>query len=726
MKNKFVYLALAALFIVTAANAQQKKEITLEDIWAKGTFRAKGIDELNFTKDGEHYTKANDKGQIVKVNIAKPTQVTVLFDYNEVSPKIPVESYTFSDDEQYLLLYAETEAIYRHSTRGKYYVYNIATKKVTEVNNGKKVMYASFSPKADKVAFIDENNLKVHDLTTDEVTAITTDGEFNKIINGSSDWVYEEEFAIDKCYFWSPDGARLAYIRFDESGVREFSFDKYGTLYPEGYKYKYPKAGEANSLVSVHVYDVAAKKTVLVDIGKNPDQYIPRIGWTAEVTKLLVVRMNRTQNQLDMLIADATTGATNLIYTETSNTYVDIHEGNGNFFTFLADKKRFIMQSDKDGYSHLYLYDVTGKLINQVTTGKWDVLKINAIDEKNGLIYYTAFAESPMRNEVYSIKFDGTKNTKLTTQPGRYDAKITPNSKYIFLQYSNSANPPVYTINDNKGKQLQVLEDNAALKNKMGEYNLSPKEFFTFKIESGEDLNGWMIKPANFDATKKYPVLMFVYGGPGSQTVTDDFGGANFFWYQLLAQKGYIVVSVDNRGTGARGVAFKNSTYLKLGQKETEDQIAGAQYLATLPYVDAKRIGIQGWSFGGYMSSLCITKGNEYFKMAIAVAPVTNWKFYDSIYTERFLDTPQNNKKGYEDNSPINFVNMLKGKYLLVHGMADDNVHFQNSVEMVDALEKANKQFDFIMYPGKNHGIYGGNARLNLYTKMTNFILENL
>ena len=726
MKNKFVYLALAALFIVTAAHAQQKKEITLEDIWMKGTFRPKGIDELNFTKDGEHYTKANDKGQIVKVNIAKPTQETVLFDYNAVSPKIEFENYAFSSDEQYLLLYAETEAIYRHSTRGKYYVYNIATKKVTEVNNGKKVMYASFSPKADKVAFIEDNNLKVQDLATGEVAAITTDGEFNKIINGSSDWVYEEEFAIDKCYFWSPDGARLAYIRFDESGVREFSFDKYGTLYPEGYKYKYPKAGEANSLVSVHVYDVAAKKTVLVDVGKNPDQYIPRIAWTAEATKLLVVRMNRTQNQLDMLIADATSGATNMIYTETSNTYLDIHEGKGNFFTFLADKKRFILQSEKDGFNHLYLFDISGKLINQITKGNWDVSDINAIDEKNGIVYYTAYGESPMRNEVYSIKFDGTKNTKLTTQQGRYDAKFTPNNKYIFLQYSSNFTPPVFTINDNKGKQLQVLEDNASLKNKMGEYNLSPKEFFTFKIESGEELNGWMIKPANFDPAKKYPVLMYVYGGPGSQTVTDEFNSGWFFWHQMMAQKGYIIVSIDNRGTGARGVAFKNSTYLNLGQKETEDQITGAQYLATLPYVDAKRIGIHGWSFGGYMSSLCITKGADYFKAAVAVAPVTNWKYYDSIYTERFLDTPQNNKKGYEDNSPINFVNKLKGKYLLIHGMADDNVHFQNSVEMVDALNKANKQYEFYMYPGKNHGIYGGNTRLHLYTKLTNFILENL
>lgn len=725
MRKPFFYLAALTLFIISAANAQQKKDISLEDIWSKGTFRPKGIDDLRFTKDGEHYTKLDEKGRVVKVNIAKPSEVTVLYNPDEVKPAVSVDDYSFSDNEQFLLITTETEAIYRHSTRSKVYVYDIAAKKVMAVNEGKKVMYATFSPKADKVAFIEENNLKIQAIGG-EVESITTDGEVNKVINGASDWVYEEEFAIDRCYFWSPDGTRIAYIRFDESGVKEFSFDKYGTLYPEGYKYKYPKAGEDNSKVSVHLYDVATKKTQMVDVGKNPDQYIPRIAWTADPAKLLVIRMNRTQNQLDILFADAATGKTNMVYTETSNQYVDIHEGDGNFFTFLNDKKHYIIQSEKDGYNHLYLYDMSGKLVNQITKGSWDVASVNGIDEKNGIVYYTSYEESPMRNNVYSIKLDGSKKTKLTTGNGRYSARFTPNYKYMFLTFSSSMVPPVYTIADNKGKQLQVLEDNIALKNKLDEFNLSPKEFFTFKNENGNDLNGWMIKPTNFDPTKKYPVLMYVYGGPGSQTVTDEYNAGWFFWHQLMAEKGYVIVSVDGRGTGARGSAFKKSTYRELGKYETEDQIQTAQYLGTLPYVDAKRIGIIGWSFGGYMSSLCITKGAEYFKAAIAVAPVTNWRYYDSIYTERFLDTPQNNAKGYDDNSPINFVNKLKGKYLLVHGTADDNVHFQNSVEMVDALVKANKQFDLFFYPNKNHGIYGGNTRLHLYTKITNYILENL
>jgi dipeptidyl-peptidase-4 len=704
----------------------QKKDITNEDIWLKGTFRPKGIDELNFTKDGEHYTKATDKGLVIKYNIANPKDSLVVFNPATVSPSIEIESYVFSDDEQYLLFSAESEPIYRHSFRAKFFVYNIATKKLTEVHGGKKVRYATFSPKADKVAFIDDNNLCVQFLANGLVNNLTSDGANNKIINGATDWVYEEEFAIDKGFFWSPDGNKIAYLRFDESGVKEYSFDNYGPLYPEAYKYKYPKAGEDNSIVTVNIVDLTTSKTTPVDIGKNTDQYIPRIAWTADPSKLLVVRMNRTQNQLDMLFADASTGKTNIIYTENSNAYIDIHEGDGNFFTFLKDNKRFVISSEKDGYNHLYLFDMGGKLINQITKGKWDVASLDGIDEKNGIVYYTSHEEGAIFTTAYSVKLDGTKKTKLSTQKGHNSPRYTPTFKYMFNMYSSNFIPPVYTINDNKGKQLQVLEDNANLKKRMDEYNLGTKEYFTFQIETGDTLNGWMIKPANFDPAKKYPVLMYVYGGPGSQTVTNEFTVGWFFWHQMMASKGYIIVSIDNRGTGARGAAFKKATYRDLGKYETEDQISGAKYLATLPYVDAKRIGIHGWSYGGYMSSLCITKGADYFKTAIAVAPVTTWRYYDSIYTERFLDTPQKNAKGYDDNSPINFVSKLKGNYLLVHGTADDNVHFQNSVDMVDALVKANKQFEQFFYPNKNHGIYGGNTRLHLYTKLTNYILEKL
>lgn len=716
----------ALVLFVTAVQAQNKKDVTVEDVWLKNVFRAKGIDDLRFTKDGMHYTKATDKGLVVKYNIANPKDSVVLFNPANVSPAIALDSYDFSDDEQHIVLSAEPEPIFRHSFRAKYYVYTIATKKLVEVHGGKKVRYASLSPQADKIAFVDDNNLMVQFLPNGLVNSLTSDGEYNKIINGATDWVYEEEFAIDKAYFWSPDGSKIAYLRFDESGVKEFSFDMYGPLYPEAYKYKYPKAGEANSIVTVNIVDMATAKTTPVDIGKNTDQYIPRIAWTADPNKLAVVRMNRTQNQLDILYADAATGKTSIFYTENNNAYIDIHEQEGNFFSFLDDKKRVVISSEKDGYNHLYLYDVSGKLINQITKGNWDVAQLNGIDEKNGVLYYTSHEEGAMYKTVYSIKLDGTKKTKLSSQKGTNDARFTPNFKYLFNMHSSSYSPPLFTIHDNKGKQLMVLEDNAGLKATMGNYNLGTKTFFKVAIETGDSLNGYMIKPANFDATKKHPVLMFVYGGPGSQQVTDNFGGAVYFWHQAMAAKGYIIVCVDNRGTGGRGAAFKKATYRNLGGLETEDQITAAKYLATLPYVDAARIGIHGWSYGGYMSSLCITKGADVFKTAIAVAPVTTWRYYDSIYTERFLDTPQNNAKGYDDNSPINFVNRLKGNYLLVHGTGDDNVHFQNSMDMVDALVKANKQFEQFFYPNKNHGIYGGVTRYHLYTKMTNFLLEKL
>lgn len=725
MKKIFSALALF-LFVAAQAQTAQKKDITLEDIWANRTFAPKGIDELNFTADGDHYTKIDADGRIVKVNIPDPTKVTVLFDPSKLKPEVAIDGYSFSPDEKLILISTESEQIYRHSIKAKYYTYDIANNVLAVVNEGKKIRYAEFMPVTNNIAFVEDNNILFQHWNTNSIQKVTADGAFNSIINGATDWVYEEEFAIDKAYFTSPDGKNIAFIRFDESGVKEYSFDNYGTLYPEGYKYKYPKAGEDNSKVSVLIYNIASGTTTTVDIGKNPDQYIPRIAWTEDPAKLFVVRMNRTQNQIDLLLADAATGKSNMIYTETSNTYIDIHEGDGNFFNFLKDKKRFIITSEKDGFNHFYLMDMNGKVINQITKGNWEVEKLCGIDEKNSTIYYTSHEEGAIYKTLYSIKFDGSKKTKLSTQKGLNDPQFTPTCKYYLNMYSSTFIPPVFTVHDSKGKLLSTLENNVALKDKLKDYNLGSKEYFSFKIASGDSLNGWMIKPPGFDPNKKYPVIMYVYGGPGSQTVTDEYNVGWFFWHQMMAQKGYLVVSVDNRGTGARGAAFKKCTYRELGKYETEDQISTAKYLGTLPFVDASRIGIHGWSFGGYMSSLCITKGADYFKTAIAVAPVTNWRYYDSIYTERFLDTPQNNSKGYDDNSPINFVNRLKGKYLLIHGMADDNVHFQNSVEMVDALNKANKQYEFYMYPGKNHGIYGGNTRLHLYTKLTDFILKNL
>ncbi len=557
------------------------------------------------------------------------------------------------------------------------------------------------------------------DLSNGNTTQITNDGEKNKIINGASDWVYEEELVLVQAFEWSPDGNKIAFFRFDESNVKEWLMKMYGELYPYEERFKYPKAGEENSKVEVFIYHLDSKKTIKANI---PDtyEYISRINWTNDSKNLALQTLNRHQNKLQIYLSDANTGESKSIYKEENEKYIEVPTTE-----FLSSKDQFIITSEKDGFNHIYLYDINGNLVSQVTKGNWDVTDFYGVDESKGLVYYQSAEVSPLQRHVYSIKINGTSKKQLTVKKGQNNADFSNGLKY-FINYNTDANSPHFiTLNDNTGKQKRILVDNEDLRKKMDATNLSKKEFIKVKV-NGDELNTWVIKPQNFDETKKYPLFMFVYGGPGSQTVEDSWGSFNYFWFQHLASLGYMVVSVDNRGTGARGEAFKKVTYKQLGKYETEDQIAAAKYFASLPYIDGSRIGIFGWSYGGYMSSLCLTKGADVFKTAIAVAPVTNWRFYDNIYTERYMQTPQENADGYDDNSPINHVEKLKGKYLLIHGMADDNVHFQNATEMTTALIKSNKQFEQFSYPNKNHGIYGGNTRLHLYYLMTNFIKENL
>lgn len=714
-------------FSIVIANglSAQKKSITLEDIWKTGTFRSNAVYGLVSMKDGIHYsTLKNDS--IYSYEYEKATPPRFIVSKNELKIN-SIDNYQFSSDESKLLIATETEHIYRHSTRENYYVYDLKTKTVNPVSTGEKQMHARFSPDGTKVAFVRANNLFIKDLVSGKETQVTKDGKQNNIINGATDWVYEEEFAISTAHFWSPDSKKIAFYKFDESQVKEFSFDEFNNqLYPTQYRFKYPKAGEKNSIVTIHVYDLTNGSDKLMDIGKETDQYIPTIQWTQDANTLSMVRMNRYQNKLDLLFANAATGESKSVYSESSDTYIDIHEGEGNYARFTTDKKNFLIQSEKDGYNHLYLYDITGKLVNQVTKGNWDVASVEGIDEKAQTIFYTASETTATEKDIYSIKMDGSAKKKISTEKGVHAPEFSTGMKYYINTFSDANNPATIAIYNQQGKQIRVLESNNALKNKMKEFGLSPKELFTFKTSENIELNAWMIKPADFNAAKKYPVFLTFYGGPGRNMVNNSFDGSNFFWFQMLAQKGYIVICVDNRGTRYRGAAFKKSTYKQLGKLEVADQIEAAKYMGTLPYVDKTRIGTFGWSYGGYLSSLCITKGADYFKAAIAVAPVTNWRYYDNIYTERFMSLPQENASGYDDNSPINHVNKLKGKYLLVHGSGDDNVHYQNTMEMVNALVNANKQFDLFIYPDKNHGISGGNTRLHLYTKMTDFILNNL
>ena len=722
MNLKSILSSLAILFLAQCVIAQEKM-IQLEDIWARRTFSPEWVWGINSMNDGVHYSSLNygeNNVYITQYSYETGDSILTIVDSKDLDG-ISFSDYSFSEDEKKVLLPTETESIYRYSSRSNYYVYDRETKKAEELSEGKQRL-AQFSPDASKVAFVKENNIFIKDIINNTELQVTFDGEINKIINGATDWVYEEEFAFDNGMQWNASGNKIAYYRFDEEKVPEFSMDLFTDLYPSQSQFKYPKAGETNSTIELFIYDLDSNKTTKANINTEEEFYIPRIKWTLDENVLSVQRMNRHQNQLDFILVDAKDGSSQTIFTENDAAYIDVTDN----LTFLNDGKYFIWTSEKSGYNHIYLYNLKGKQVRQITKGNYDVTDFYGIDESNNTVYFASSERSPMHRDVYAVQLNGKNKKTLTNKIGTNSATFSTNYKYFINQYSNANTPYYFSLFDAKGNEVRMLKDNSNLKNSLSEYALSQKEFFNFKTTEGIDLNGWMMKPHNFDETKQYPVFMYLYGGPGSQQVTDSWGGSNFLWYQMLTQQGYIVACVDNRGTGARGSEFKKCTYQQLGKLETEDQIEANRYLANLPYVDGSRIGIFGWSYGGYMSSLCLLKGADEFKMAIAVAPVTNWRYYDSIYTERYMRTPQENASGYDDNSPINHVEKLKGKYLLVHGSADDNVHYQNTMEMTNALVNANKQFDLFIYPNKNHGIYGGYTRLHLFTKMTNFIEENL
>ena len=722
MKIKSILSVLIIFFLAQSVIAQEKM-IQLEDIWASRTFSPEWVWGINSMNDGLYYSSLNygkDNVYVTKYSYETGDSLSTIIDSKDLDG-ISFEDYSFSTNEQKVLLPTETESIYRHSTRSKYYIYD-RERKTTQVLSEGKQRLAQFSPDASKVAFVRENNLFIKDLTGDSETQVTTDGERNKIINGATDWVYEEEFAFDKGFQWNASGTKIAYYRFNEEAVPEFSMDVFSELYPSQHRFKYPKAGEANATVEIFIYDLALNNTIEANIETETEFYIPRIKWTKDENVLSVQRMNRHQNNLDFILVNANDGSAKTIFTETDEAYIDVTDN----LTFLNDGKHFVWTSEKSGYNHIYLYNLKGKQVRKITKGDYDITDFYGLDENTNTVYFASAERSPLHRDVYSVQLNGKNKTILTNKVGTNSATFSSNYKYFINQHSDANTPYYFSLFDAKGNEVRSLKDNISLNTTLSEYALSQKEFFNFETSEGVNLNGWMMKPHNFDPTKEYPVFMYLYGGPGSQQVTDSWGGSNFLWYQMLTQQGFIVACIDNRGTGARGAAFKKCTYQQLGKLETQDQIEANRYLAGLPYVDGKRIGIFGWSYGGYMSSLCLLKGAEYFKMAIAVAPVTNWRYYDTIYTERYMRTPQENASGYDDNSPINHVEKLKGEYLLIHGSADDNVHYQNTMEMANALVNANKQFDLFIYPNKNHGIYGGYTRLHLFTKMTNFIKQNL
>lgn len=713
------------------------KALTNELIWSGRTFSTEMVGGLASMNDGEHYTvveRDGDETVLARYAYRTGQRVDILLRQGELAradndTPLDLGSYSFSGDERKLMIADAEEPIYRYSSMAHHYVFDRDTRRLaplTDVTKAKQRL-ATFSPDGSKAAFVRDNDLYVVDLATLKETRMTTDGEWNKILNGATDWVYEEEFTLVQGYAWSPDGSKILYLRSDESDVPEFDMAMYqGQLYPSEYRFKYPKAGEANSVVSLHVFDIPSGSTTDVPLGVDGEAYVPRIGFTAKGEPWFM-RMNRLQNEkLILTVQLPPPGSRALptlqeVYREKSGTYVEVTDD----LHFLKDGSGFILTSEQSGWNHVYHVPFGGKP-KPLTSGAWDVLEVKGIDERNKRVVFTA-AKSGIRSvDVLAVPLSGKGIITLSPMGGTNDAEFSTGFRYFINTRSTNNNVPVVTLHEGNGKQVKVLKDNAALAEAMRAHAVQPVLDFAAEVSPGLTLHGWMIRPPGFQEARRYPVLVTQYSGPNSHDGGDRFGGRNALWYQLLAHKGYIVVCVDPRGTGHRGKELRHITYGQLGKYEVEDHIALAKWLQQQPYVAPDRIGIWGWSYGGYMSSLCITKGAEVFKAAIAVAPVSNWRYYDTIYTERYMGLPKDNASGYDDNSPINHVGKLKGNYLLIHGLADDNVHYQNAAEMVNALVKQNKQFDQFMYPDRNHGIYGGNTRLHLFQMMTEWLERKL
>lgn len=723
------HLLLLLMLVATLVTFGQTKKITIEDIWNDFKFYPRGVAGYTAMPKSDYYTVIKRAG-IERYSFATGERVDMLLSNDDLERLShgavnisKVSGYEFSSDEKRMVIAVEEESIWRRSSLAFYYVYDLVNKTLTMVaDTNTKLHFAFLSEDGSKVLFARDCDLFYQDMATGKITRITSDGKENAILNGYADWVYEEELDMSSAASWSPDGTKIAFLRFDESRVKEYNFALYDNLYPTDFKYKYPKAGEDNSLVDVYIYDVAAAQLTKIDLGDNSNCYFPRVYWLPNSTDAVVLKLNRHQNQLDFIRYNTVTKAQDIIYTDKNDKWLDVTDD----YYFLKDGKTMIVTSERDGFNHIYKVTLGGE-VKQLTSGKWEVNKIQYVNEAKKQIYYLSNESGVLNRDLYVVNFDGKKKALISSGDGWNQTVFSPNGNFYRNQYSNLNTLPIYTIRDAKGKELRVLNDNQNVQNTMNEYGFVKREIISFTTADGTQLNGWMMKPANFDPNKKYPVMMNCYGGPGSQQVENAYQSAqDYAFYQMLAQHGYISVCVDGRGTATRGDEFKKIIYQQMGKYEAIDQIATANWLKTLPYVDGSRIGIWGWSFGGYLSALSMFRGEGAFKMAISVAPVTNWRYYDNVYTERFMRTPQENPDGYDMNSPTTYANQLKGKYLLIHGTADDNVHFQNAMELIKGLNEAGVEYDQFFFPNKNHFILGGNTRTYLYTKLAKYILENL
>ena len=735
MKRLCILLAFFAC--VTTFFAQSNKDLNLKNI-VDGEYRSEKLRNVTPMADGEHYLQMNKEAtRIVKYSFKTGKEVETVFDVStarECNFKT-FDGYQLSPDETRILIQTETEYIYRRSYVATHYLFSIKNNKLEPLSEAGPQQVPLFSPDGLQIAFVRDNNIYLIKLLYgNSESQVTTDGKFGEVLNGVPDWVNEEEFSYNRAFDFSADSKMIAYVRFDETQVPTFSFMLYEgqfprlkefEYYPGVYSYKYPVAGMQNSKVTVHTFDIKSKVTRKMDLPLDGDGYIPRIRFTKDENALAVMTLNRHQNRFDLYFANPRSTVCKLIVRDESPYYINDY----NFENIVFYANNFSFLSEKDGYNHLYWYSIGGNLIKQVTQGKFVVNKFLGWDEGSNTFYYESNEGNPLTRSVYKIDAKG-KKTKLSEKEGTNNAIFSSSLKYYINTFSNLTTPPVVTLNDNNGKQLSVLISNEALKQKISRLTLPEKSFFSFTTSQGTELNGWMIKPTGFNASQKYPVIMYQYGGPGSQEVMDKWAigidREGIGWETYMATQGYLVVCVDGRGTGGRGAEFEKCTYLNIGVKEAIDQVEAAKYIGKQTYADKNRIGIWGWSFGGYNTIMSMSEGSNVFKAGIAVAAVTDWKYYDSIYGERFMRTPKENPEGYKAASAFTRANKLHGRLLLVHGTADDNVHFQNCTEYSEQLVQLNKQFDMQIYTNSNHSIYGGNTRLHLYTRLTDFMSRNL
>lgn len=724
--RKIKFSALAILILILAFPTLAQKKLTLEDIFKTAKFRTNFLSKQWLPAEDAYttlkYDSLSKSMAIYRYDLRSGKEEKIL-DYAELDKQIEgfsknVSAYFLSQDKRYILFTGSLPAR-RLKTGGNFYLYDLTTKVLKQITNTDEPQaIIKFSPDSRFISFVRNNNIFVYEISSEKLKQLTFDGS-EAILNGIFDWVYEEEFSIIDGYEWSPDGRYIAFWRLDQSNVPVFKLIDYEPTYLKVIDQRYPYAGYPNSTVKIGIVNVQTGEVKYIDFG-NEDIYIPRIKWTENPDILSYQKLNRLQNKLELILYNIKTGEQRLILTEESNTWIDVYD----YLTFFKDGRHFLWASERDGWLHFYLYRIDGKLVNQITKGEFEIDQLCYVDEKNRKIYYTSTEVSPLERHLYVIDFKGTNKKRLTSEPGWHNIDFSPSGRFYIDNHSTITKPPKWKLYDNMGKLIRTLVDNPD--DILAGYDKGEVTFEIVETSDGVKLNAWMIKPANFDSTKKYPVLFYVYGGPGSQTVRNAYLG-NYLWYQYLAQNGYIIFSVDGRGTGARGKAFRDVVYKNLGYYESKDQAESAIYLVRrYKFVDSSRIGIWGWSYGGYMSSLTLFKFGDVFKLAVAVAPVTTWRLYDTIYTERYMQTPELNPDGYEQSSVLKYVDGLKGKYLVIHGTTDDNVHWQNTIQLVDRLQKAGKQFNIMFYPNKDHSIAGRDTRYHLFTLITNFILENL